>query len=351
MQLRQLLAGGRLKQSTPAILAIAGVLSAAWGAWMNVGATYRRPAPAVETPSQPVEVALPAFVVSQGGTFVSRRTEPRTEIRQRARVEVLRYTVQDGDSIFSIADRFGIEPETVLWGNFETLEDNPSMLRPGQELNVLPIDGTYHQWKAGDSLASVADFFGVEVSNIVDWPGNGLDPDAPEAEDGAWLVVPDGKRAFKTWFVPTIARGRAGVGMAFGPGGCSGDYSSGAVGSGGFIWPSANHYVSGNEYWSGHLGIDIAAGTGETVWAADTGVVVFAGWATTGYGNMVMIDHGNGWQTVYGHLTSVRVSCGESVSQGQSIGAAGSTGNSTGAHLHLETRFESGFVNPWFVLP
>lgn len=351
MQLRQLLEGGRLKQSTPAILAIAGVLSAAWGAWMNVGATYRRPAPADETLSPPVEVALPAFVVSDGGAFVSRRTEPRTAIRQRSRVEVLRYTVQDGDSVFGIADRFGIEPETVLWGNFETLEDNPSMLRPGQELNILPIDGTYHQWKAGDSLASVADFFGVEVSNIVDWPGNGLDPDAPGAEDGAWLVVPDGKRAFKTWFVPTIARGRAGVGMAFGPGGCSGDYSSGAVGSGGFIWPSANHYVSGNEYWSGHLGIDIAAGTGETVWAADTGVVVFAGWATTGYGNMVMIDHGNGWQTVYGHLTSVRVSCGESVSQGQSIGAAGSTGNSTGPHLHLETRFESGFVNPWFVLP
>jgi len=66
---------------------------------------------------------------------------------------------------------------------------------------------------------------------------------------------------------------------------------------------------------------------------------------------MVMIDHGTGWQTVYGHLSSVRVSCGQSVSQGQSIGSAGSTGNSTGPHLHLETRFEAGFVNPWYVLP
>jgi len=351
VQLRQLLAGGRLKQSTPAILAIAGVLSAAWGAWMNVGATYRQPAQAAETPSRPVEVALPAFVVSDGGPFVSRRTEPRTEIRQRARVEVLRYTVQEGDSVFGIADRFGIEPETVLWGNFEVLEDTPDSLRPGQELNILPVDGTYHQWKAGDSLSAVADFFGVDVSNIVDWPGNGLDPDAPEVKDGAWLVVPDGKRAFRTWLVPTIARGQAGVGTAFGPGGCSGDYSGGAVGSGGFIWPSANHYISGNDYWSGHLGIDIAAGTGDTVWAADTGVVVFTGWTTTGYGNLVMLDHGNGWQTLYGHLNSVRVSCGQSVSQGQSIGSAGSTGNSTGPHLHFETRFESGFVNPWFVLP
>jgi murein DD-endopeptidase MepM/ murein hydrolase activator NlpD len=168
---------------------------------------------------------------------------------------------------------------------------------------------------------------------------------------GDWIVVPGGKRAFKSWFVPTIARGAAGVGTAFGPGGCTGDFTGGAVGGGGFIWPTANHYLSGNDYWSGHLGIDIAAGLGATVWASDGGVVVFAGWSNGGYGNMVMIDHGNGWQTVYAHLSSVRVSCGESVSQGQSIGAAGSTGNSTGAHLHFETRNNGGFVNPWYVLP
>lgn len=353
MGVRQLLAGGRLKQSTPAILAVAGLLSAAWGAWMNVRVADEpfSPAAAAERPAASVEVALPAFVVGDPGAVVPRHAEPRTEIRQRSRIEVLRYTVQNGDSIFGIAKRFEIKPETVLWGNFETLEDNPDMLRPGQELNILPVDGTYYKWEPGDSLSSVADFFGVPASNIVDWPSNNLDPEDPVVEAGAWLVVPDGQRAFATWFVPTIARGRAGVGMAFGPGGCSGDFSGGAVGGGGFVWPSNNHYVSGNDYWSGHLGIDIAAGVGDSVWAADAGVVVFAGWATTGYGYMVMIDHGTGWQTVYGHLSSVRVSCGQSVSQGQSIGSAGSTGNSTGPHLHLETRFEAGFVNPWYVLP
>jgi murein DD-endopeptidase MepM/ murein hydrolase activator NlpD len=66
---------------------------------------------------------------------------------------------------------------------------------------------------------------------------------------------------------------------------------------------------------------------------------------------MVMIDHGNGWQTLYAHLSQVLVHCGQSVTQGQTIGLAGSTGNSTGAHLHFETRFEGGFINPWFVLP
>ena len=127
--------------------------------------------------------------------------------------------------------------------------------------------------------------------------------------------------------------------VGLGSGGCSGDFSGGAVGTGGFIWPTANHYVSGNDYWSGHLAIDIAAGLGDPVWAADTGVVVFAGWSNGGYGNMVMIDHGNGWQSLYGHLSQVIAGCGQSVGQGQTIGLAGSTGNSTGPHLHFEIAF------------
>jgi murein DD-endopeptidase MepM/ murein hydrolase activator NlpD len=66
---------------------------------------------------------------------------------------------------------------------------------------------------------------------------------------------------------------------------------------------------------------------------------------------MVMLDHGNGWQTVYAHLSQVSVACGESILQGGSLGLAGSTGNSTGPHLHFEVRYQGGFVNPWFVLP
>jgi len=101
----------------------------------------------------------------------------------------------------------------------------------------------------------------------------------------------------------------------------------------------------------GHLGIDIAAGEGAGIYAADSGVVVFSGWANGGYGNMVMIDHGNGYQTVYAHLSSVSAGCGQSVSQGQTIAYSGSTGNSTGAHLHFEVRYLGGFVSPWYVLP
>jgi murein DD-endopeptidase MepM/ murein hydrolase activator NlpD len=151
--------------------------------------------------------------------------------------------------------------------------------------------------------------------------------------------------------IPTIARGSAGVGAALGPGGCSGDFSSGAVGSGAFIWPSSSHEVVGNDYWSGHLAIDIAVGIGESVWAADSGVIVFSGWSYGGYGNVVMIDHGTGWLTLYGHLSGVAVGCGQSVFRGQTVAYGGSSGNSSGPHLHFETRSSGGFVNPWYVLP
>jgi LysM repeat protein len=336
---------------------IAGLFAAVWAIRLNVSASQPFVQPVRTSSPQQAEISstrdldLPDFQPNDMAVSISRQVELFTHIPQRERVEVLSYTVQQGDSIFGIASKFGLEPETILWGNYEVLNDDPHMLRSGQELNILPVDGTYYQWQSGDNMTAVANFFGVEPQEILEWPGNELNPLEPEIEPGQWLVVPEGRRAFRQWFVPTIARGRAGVGSAFGPGGCVGDYTGGAVGTGGFIWPAPNHYVSGNDYWSGHLAIDIAAGTGTVISAADSGVVVFAGWSTVGYGNMVMIDHGNGWQTLYAHLSQVDVGCGQSVGQGQRIGVAGSTGNSTGPHLHFETRYGDGFVNPWYVLP
>jgi len=351
-----------LQRALPALFGIAGFVMASWATWLNLAEAREQGASgplAIELaepiatpggPAAPAQVVLPSYSAN-GPQALSRLANPHTTMPHRARIDVVRYTVQPGDSIFAISDEFGVDPETLLWGNYEVLNDDPHLLRPGQELNILPVDGTYYQWQAGDSLEGVAGFFGVAAQDILDWPGNQLDPSNPVIEEGRWLVIPGGRRELRTWTVPTIARGQAGVGAGLGPGACSGDYSGGAVGTGGFIWPTGNHYISGNDYWSGHLAIDLAAGVGASVWAADSGVIVFAGWSTVGYGNMVMIDHGNGWQTLYAHLNSVSVGCGQSVSQGQGIGGAGSTGNSTGPHLHFETRFESGFVNPWYVLP
>ncbi len=336
----------------PAGLVAAGVAAALWATVLNARLTTgapEPPPPAAATELTPAD--LPPFEAQAKTSEIARRANPKTERPQRPRVEVLRYTVQRGDSVFGIAKNFGLEPESILWGNYDTLNDDPDMLQPGLDLNILPVDGVLYQWQEGDTLDSVAAEFEVDPREIVDWPGNAIDPVVPEIKDGAVLVVPGGKREFRQWLVPIIARGNAGVGAAFGSGGCTGDFSGGAFGSGAFIWPTANHFLSGNDYWSGHLAIDIAAGEGALEWASDSGVVVYAGWSGGGYGNMVMIDHGNGYQTLYGHMSAVTVQCGQSIGQGQTIGYSGSTGNSTGAHLHFEVRSNGGFINPWFVLP
>ncbi len=219
------------------------------------------------------------------------------------------------------------------------------------ELNIPPIDGVYYRMEEGDTLEAIASRFEAELEDILNWPGNGLDLVDPDVAPGAYVMVPGGFREFRQWLVPTIPRGRAGVSKSvYGPGACDGGYE-GAFGSGAFIYPTPSHELSGNDYWSGHLGIDLAAGEGTPVRAADSGVVVFSGWAYGGYGYMVMIDHGNGYQTVYAHLSQTTTSCGRSVSQGQPIALAGNSGNSTGPHLHFEIRFQGGFVSPWFVLP
>lgn len=298
-----------------------------------------------------VSAAMPAYFKNLPETGISRKVALHTNIPSRSRTEVIEYSVTTGDSIFGIAQSFNLEPESILWANYDQLDDSPDMLTPGMALNIPPVNGVYYQWQQGDTLDSVASKFDVSVEDILDWEGNNFDLTNPQVEPDQWIMVPNGHREFVQWLVPTIARTNSGVlKSVLGPGACEGNYS-GAYGTGVFAWPTAAHYLSGNDYWSGHLGIDIAGSLGDSISAADAGVVVFAGWANGGYGNMVMIDHGNGYQTLYAHLSSVSAYCGQSVYTGTYIGAMGSTGNSTGPHLHFEVRYLGGFINPWYVLP
>jgi murein DD-endopeptidase MepM/ murein hydrolase activator NlpD len=262
---------------------------------------------------------------------------------ERPRYDAMEYTVEEGDALFSIAKSFNITPESLLWANYDALNDDPHSLRPGQKLVIPPTNGVYYQWQAGDTIDSVATALGAKPADILDWVGNKLDLANPKIDAGQFIMVPGGHREFKQWIIPTVTR--AGT---VGSTSCSG----GAVGGGGFIWPSNNHFLSGNDYSSYHHGIDIAGNTGDAVYASDSGVVTLvAGGYNYGYGNVVMIDHGNGYATLYAHLSAFNVSRCQSVGQGQVIGAIGSTGNSTGSHLHFEVRLNGGFVNPWDVLP
>lgn len=306
----------------------------------------------LQTPGLSISPGLmPEFKKTDQLLSVQRRLTWHTVFPNRPRREVLDYTVAQGDSVFEIAARFKITPESVLWGNYEQLNDNPDLIAVGMELVIPPVDGVLYKWQDGDTLEAVAGRFDAKLADILNWPGNNLDLTAPQIAAGALIMIPGGHREFRQWLIPTIPRGSAGVSSSlYGGGACEGGYE-GAYGTGAFIWPAGNHILSGNDYWSGHLGIDIAAGDGAPIYAADSGVVVFSGWANGGYGYTVMIDHGNGYQTLYAHLSSASVNCGRSVLQGGTIGFAGSTGNSTGTHLHFEVRYQGGFISPWYVLP
>lgn len=282
---------------------------------------------------------------------LTRHAELHTNIPTRPRKEVITYTVQKGDTLFGIAEKFGITPETIVWGN-PVLKDDPHLLRPDQQLRIAPVSGVLRDVQPGDRLDVLAKFYGVLVDEIINWPSNNIDPDNPQIAVGQLLVVPGGRREFVQFVVPQIRRTvKRALPADAGPGQCPGGYSGGAVGTGYFVWPSPRHWLSGNDYWSGHPGLDIASAAGDPIFAADSGVAVFAGWSNWGYGNMVVIDHGNGWQTLYAHLSQWNVSCGQSVLQGALIGLGGSTGNSTGPHLHFEMNYQGSRPNPWNYLP
>lgn len=306
------------------------------------------PVPTAESEEEPADVAMPALGGPQLAAFIEREIQIKTNIpADKPRYDVEEYRVVRGDSVFAIAEAFKIQPETVLWANYDVLQDDPHSLAPGMVLKIPPTDGIYYQWKENDTLESVANEYHTTVDEILNFPGNDIDLTNPKIESGDWVMLPGGEREFVQWLVPTIASGASGT-ASTNQNACPG----GAVGGGGFVWPADNHFLSGNDYWSGHLGIDIAAGAGAPVYAADSGVVTMAaGGYNYGYGNVVQIDHGNGYSTIYAHLSAFFVSVCQSVSAGQQIATAGNTGNSQGAHLHFEVRQGGGFINPWFVLP
>lgn len=318
-------------------------------------ATLPTPTPESDLPK------LPPLSIEQASyqPGIQRLAQVYTTIPTRPRTEIVTYTVKPGDTVFGIAEQFGLKPETVLWGNYLTLADNPHALVEGQELNILPVDGTYHRWSAGEGLNGVADGYSVTPEDIIGWEGNNLSLESlgdfanPNIEPGTFLVVPGGSRAYVTWSAPQITRSNPGVAKYIGPGAC-GTIMDGAVGTGAFIWPSAAHFLSGYDYSpsTNHFAIDIDGDLGEPMWASDSGVVVYAGWNNFGYGNMVVIDHGNGWQTAYAHMQVITVGCGQSVFQGTPIGTIGSTGKSSGPHIHFEMLHNNyGKVNPWDFLP
>lgn len=265
-------------------------------------------------------------------TMGSNTAKTSMAAQETLRPEIMYYTVKAGDTVLGIANKFGLQPETLMWSN-SFIEQNPDRLSIGDSLRILPVDGVIHVIARGDTLSSIADDYDTAMQAIVDYAANriaGLDDTLPIGKE---IVVPGGSKPF----VATYVGASTAYSVARPPGAMAG--------SGNFSWPTAGYISQG--YWGGHPAVDVAGWLGAPVTAADGGYVVLAGggW-NSGYGNYVIVDHGNGFTTLYAHLNSIFVSPGETVSKGQQVGTMGNTGNSTGPHLHFEIRYNDVPYNP-----
>ena len=342
------------------LLAVLVVVSVVWLLQQaKLGRASNLPVPTLSGPQPTLPVSLIPVEFAYALDGIPRQAELHTTIPSRPRLDVIEYTVETGDSIFVIADKFGLKPTTILFGNYETLKDSPDLLKVGQKLKILPVDGTYYEWQGTENLVKVAEVFGVDPETIINYPGNHLDPDAigdlnnPNIPASTWLIVPGGRREFTSWTAPAqLVLSNPSV-HVWGQGVCSG-ISYVQVGYGTFVYPTIEHWLSGTPFLPEikHFAVDFAGSLGNAIYATDAGTVVYAGWNDYGYGNLIILDHGNGWESRYAHLSQVNVSCGQNVGQGDVIGLMGSTGNSTGPHLHFELMNSTlGKVNPLDFLP
>lgn len=251
-----------------------------------------------------------------------------TIISSKPRDKVIDYRVVSGDTLASIAKKFDVSIDTIKWAN--NLKSDT--IKPEQNLKIPPVTGVVHTVVSGESVYSIAKKYNTSAQNIVNFIFNDFsDYDTFALKAGQTLYVPDGviepEQPKYTAMAPHYAQVQAGV-----------------RGSSNFIWPT-NGIVTQYPTWY-HMALDIANNSLPPVLASDTGTVTFAGCIDWGYGCHVMIDHGNGFQTLYGHLSQISVSAGQAVSQGQQVGAMGSTGRSTGPHLHFEIRSGGALQNP-----
>lgn len=247
------------------------------------------------------------------------------------RNQVTEYTVQPGDLLSFIASDYGVSVNSIIWSN--SLKDSDS-LQPGQILKIPPVSGVIHQVKKGDNLASIAKKYSAEEAKILEF--NAL-PQSGELQIGDELVVPDGQMKTTVYAsntaTPRLGTSTVNVNQRFAYLPNLGDY---------FMIPTAG-YNWGRIH--GRNGVDIANSCGTPEYAAADGQVVIADASgyNGGFGKYIKIVHPNGTETLYAHATKILVGVGDYVTRGQMISLMGSTGRSTGCHLHFEVH---GARNP-----
>lgn len=312
-------------------LALVGILtSGIFGGGSIISASY----PGIGGPDPRFAESFEPF---PAGPIIGGYQDPHTNITEKPRSEIIDYKVESGDTASGVARKFNISTDTIKWANDLKSVDS---LSPGQTLKILPVSGVSHIVKSGDTLESVAKKYSAEAQAIVDFPFNGV-PDDFKLQVGQLLIIPDGSP-------PEVAAPKPKPQpqyLAQGPQSPAFQAPFGAQ----FIWPTGGQITQYFAWY--HPGIDIANRSAPGIAASDGGTVLMAGWPDAqGYGNRVVIDHGNGYTSLYSHLSNIYVSVGETVSRGQLVGQMGSTGRSTGMHLHLEIHYKGVAMNPLAIL-
>lgn len=266
-------------------------------------------------------------------------TKQAEGVRQYRGGEIVTHVVKEGETLSTIAQLYGLQVSTIEWEN--SLTKN-SKLKPGQELRILPLDGVRHKVARGETIYSIGKRYGLDetqVQVIVDYPFNEfLNDETFELATGQYLMVPDGVKPDEATTRP-VARGNLKLTPDAGT----------VTATGSFVWPAAGRITQGYRFY--HKAFDIANSAGGPILAADSGTVVLAGWPdNSGYANRVIIDHGNGYQTLYAHLSAVQVTAGQRVSRGSVVGQMGCTGRCTGTHLHFEVRQGGVLLDPGLFL-
>lgn len=248
------------------------------------------------------------------------------------------HIVNEGETLSEIAALYGVRVQTLLDENGLT---ETSFIRPGQKLTILVTPSgkaVRHQVKSGDTISSIAKAYGVSEESITSF--NNLN-DADSLALGQTLIIDGGSKP-----APRASTTLARVSNFLSTPIATGSPASGP--SGKFGWPAPGRSVT-QGVRAGHIAIDVDCESSQSLFAAESGTVAAAGWSG-GYGNRIVLNHGGGIQTLYGHFAKLYVSAGQSVSRGQAIGQCGTTGYSTGTHLHFEVRVGGRPVNPWSYL-
>lgn len=286
----------------------------------------------MDIPEENVEPVIENKVVQNDSSGVTAGVVS-SGILQKPRTKTISYTIKTGDTISTIAEEFGISVNTILWANNLS---SYSVIRPGDTLDILPITGVSHKVASGENLSYIAQKYDVEMTEIAQVNRMSLSSTLALGQE---LIIPDGKIVNTTVASkPKTYSGYTAIKeIVKAP-------NATPVAGNKMQWPTKGHIITQYFNWR-HYGLDIANKTGTPLYAADAGTVVDARWGN-GYGNFVKIDHGGGKYTLYAHASKLFVKKGDKVKKGETLAAMGSTGWSTGPHIHFEVIINGKKYNP-----